>query len=129
MSENSGIRIDKWMWAARFFKTRSLARSVIQAGKVNYNGQRCKPGKIVEVGALVSFPQGYDHKEVRIKEVSDQRGGAPVAQKLYEETPASLAQRESNQTARKLSAFHSPRPDSRPDKKQRREIIKLKNSE
>lgn len=123
------VRIDKWMWAARFFKTRSLARSVIQSGKVTYNGQKCKPGKIVEVGAVVKFPQGYDLKEVTIAAISEQRQGAAIAQTLYKETEASLAQRESNQEARKLSAFHSPRPDSKPDKKQRRELLRVKQGE
>ncbi|WP_026376211.1 ribosome-associated heat shock protein Hsp15 [Aestuariibacter salexigens] len=121
------VRLDKWLWAARFFKTRSLARNAIQAGKVSMNGQRCKPGKLVEVGATLRVPQGYDVKEVIVKALSDQRQGAPIAQQLYEETAQSLAQRESNQTARKLSAFHSPRPEHKPDKKQRRELLRIKH--
>lgn len=121
------VRLDKWIWAARFCKTRSLARDLIQAGKVHYNGQRCKPSKIVEVGATVKVPAGYDVKEVKIRVLSDKRGSATVAQTLYEETPESIAQREKNAEARKLSAFHSPKPESRPDKKQRRQIIRFKN--
>lgn len=127
-SSSDTVRLDKWLWAARFFKTRSIARDNVQAGKVTYNGQRTKPGKIVEVGARVRIPQGFDHKEVHIVAITDKRQGAPLAQQLYEETDASVAQRESNAEARKLSAFHSPRPDARPDKKQRREIIKFKHS-
>lgn len=126
---DTSVRLDKWLWAARFYKTRSLARSVIQSGKVTYNGQKCKPGKVVEVGAQVKFPAGYDLKEVVIEAISGQRQGAAIAQQLYTETEASLAQRESNQDARKLSAFHSPRPENKPDKKQRRELLKVKLGE
>ena len=125
----NAVRLDKWLWAARFYKTRSLARSAIQSGKVTYNGQKCKPGKVVEVGALVKFPAGFDLKEVKIAMISEQRQGAALAQQLYSETEASIAQRESNQEARKLSAFHSPRPDNKPDKKQRRELLRVKLGE
>lgn len=126
---DDNVRLDKWLWAARFYKTRSLARSVIQSGKVTYNGQKCKPGKVVEVGATVKFPSGYDLKEVVIETISGQRQGAAIAQHLYKETDASIEQRESNQEARKLSAFHSPRPENKPDKKQRRELLKVKLGE
>lgn len=126
-SEVAGVRLDKWLWAARFCKTRALAREMIQAGKVEYNGQRSKPSKLVEVGATVKVPAGYDVKEVEILQVSEQRKGAPLAQLMYQETEQSQALREKNAEARKLSAFHSPRPDSRPDKKQRRQIIQFKH--
>ncbi|MCW8109053.1 ribosome-associated heat shock protein Hsp15 [Alteromonas ponticola] len=125
LSEN--VRIDKWLWAARFFKTRSVARDMVQAGKVHYNGQRVKAGKIVELGAMIKIPAGWDTKEVVVKKITDKRQGAPLAQQLYEETVQSIAQREDNQTARKLSGFHSPKPDGKPDKKQRRQIIKFKH--
>lgn len=121
------VRLDKWLWAARFFKTRALARDMVQSGKVHYNGQRSKPGKVVEIGAMVKVPTGWDTKEVEILDVSEKRLSAPLAQALYEETPESVAKREENQAARKLQTFHSPRPDGRPDKKQRREIIKFKH--
>ena len=120
------VRLDKWLWAARFFKTRALAREMVQAGKVHYNGQRTKPGKAVERGAMIKVPAGWDIKEIKVLELSDKRLGAQLAQALYEETEASAAQRDANQTARQLSAFHSPRPEQRPDKKQRRQIIKFK---
>lgn len=125
----TSVRLDKWLWAARFCKTRAIAREWIQAGKVHYNGQRAKPSKLVEVGALVKIPQGYDQKEVGIVALSDKRGSATVAQQLYQETQASQAQREKNAQARKLSSFHSPRPEVRPDKKQRRQLIKMKHLE
>ncbi|OUX88476.1 MAG: heat-shock protein [Alteromonas sp. TMED35] len=120
------VRLDKYLWACRFYKTRSLSRSVVASGKVKYNGQACKPSKIVELGAVIRVPAGFDYKEVVVKSISDQRGKSEVAQTLYEETPKSIEQRLKDQEARKLSAFHSPRPDQKPSKKQRRELIKLK---
>lgn len=124
---NAGVRIDKWLWAARFCKTRAIAREWIQAGKVQYNQQRTKPSKLVEVGGVVKIPLGYDEKIVTVLGVNERRQSAQIAQSLYEETLESIAQREKNQQARQLSAFHSPKPDHRPDKKQRRQIIKFKH--
>ncbi len=120
------VRLDKWLWAARLFKTRAIAREMVQAGKVHYNGQRTKPGRNVEHGAMIKVPAGWDVKEIKVLGLSEKRLSAPLAQAMYEETAESEAQREANQAARKLSAFHSPRPESRPDKKQRRQIIKFK---
>jgi ribosome-associated heat shock protein Hsp15 len=126
IDESNNVRLDKWLWAARFYKTRSLARDAVQSGKVQYNGQRSKPGKIVELGADIKIPQGFDLKDVVVQQVKEQRLGAPLAQLMYEETQASEKLRASNVEARKLSAFHSPKPDHRPDKKQRRQIIQFK---
>lgn len=120
------VRLDKWLWCARFCKTRAIAREWLQAGKVHYNQQRAKPSKSVEIGAVIKMPMGYDERIVVVKRLLDKRQSAEIAQTLYEETASSLAQREKNQQARKLSLFHSPRPDSRPDKKQRRQIIQFK---
>ena len=121
------VRLDKWLWAARLFKTRSLARTAVQAGKVHYNGQRTKPIKVVELGATVKVPAGYDIKELVINEIVEQRRGAALIQDMYRETQSSIEQRERNAQARKLSAFHSPKPETKPDKKQRRQIIELKH--
>lgn len=126
-SGDPGVRLDKWLWAARFYKTRAVARDAVQSGKVQYNGQRSKPSKLVEIGAQLKIPAGYDIKEVTVREVSEQRRGAPLAQNMYQETQQSIDTREKNAEARKLSSFHSPRPDSRPDKKQRRQIIQFKH--
>ena len=90
------------------------------------NGQQCKPGKIVELDAVIKFPAGYDQKEVVVKELSDKRTGAQLAQNMYEETEHSKAEREKSETARKLSAFHSPGSENKPDKKQRRLIHRFK---
>ena len=126
--KNIAVRLDKWLWAARFYKTRSIAREMILGGKVHYNGQRCKPSKEVELGALVKLSQGFDEKVVTIEKISVQRRGAPIAQTLYKETQESAAKREENAWARKNNAFFSPSPEQRPDKKQRRELIKFKHS-
>ena len=123
---DNDIRLDKWLWAARFCKTRSIARELVQSGKVQYNQQRAKPSKVVELNAVIKVPAGFDSKTIIVKELAGQRKGAALAQLMYEETPESIAQREKNAAARKLSIFHSPRPDQRPDKKQRRQIIKFK---
>ncbi|UXI01186.1 ribosome-associated heat shock protein Hsp15 [Photobacterium sp. TY1-4] len=127
-SDTSQVRLDKWLWAARFYKTRSIARTMIDGGKVHYNGQRSKPSKLVEVGAEVRLRQGNDEKTVTIMKLSGTRRGAPEAQTLYQETAQSIEQREAQAQMRKLNAYHSPSPDKRPDKKQRRDIIKFKSS-
>ena len=121
------VRLDKWIWAARLTKTRALARDLIQAGKVHYNGQKSKPGKIVELGALIKVPAGWDVKEVEVTGIEEKRQPAKLAELMYQETADSVAKREQNQLARKMQTFHSPKPDNRPDKKQRRELIKFKH--
>ncbi|HAS6349010.1 ribosome-associated heat shock protein Hsp15 [Vibrio sp. IRLE0018] len=120
------VRLDKWLWAARFYKTRSIARDMVDGGKVHYNGQRAKPSKIVEVGAVLKLRQGNEEKTVVIEKLSTQRRGAPEAQALYSETQESQTKREAQAMQRKLNA-HNPSPDRRPDKKQRRDIIKFKH--
>lgn len=122
---NEAVRLDKWLWAARFYKTRSIARNMVDGGKVHYNGQRSKPSKIVELGAVITLRQGNEEKTVTIEKISAHRGGAPIAQTLYAETTESVAKREEFAAQRKLNA-HSPAPERRPDKKQRRDIIKFK---
>lgn len=121
------VRLDKWLWAARFFKTRSLARQVVQSGKVLLDGQRCKPSRTVAVGNLLKFPRGHDIMEVEVLEVSDQRRSAPEAQKLYQETEASVVRREKEAELRKLNAHLNPHPAGKPDKKQRRDLRKFKS--
>ena len=124
---SDGIRLDKWLWAARFYKTRSIARNMVDGGKVHYNGQRAKPSKLVEVGAEVKLRQGNNEEIVVVIEIlSDQRRGAPVAQTLYKETESSIKQREENAKLRKLNSLGSPHPDKRPDKKQRRDTMRFK---
>ena len=122
------VRLDKWLWAARFYKTRSMAREMIDGGKVHYNGQRTKPGKIVELNATVRLRQGNDERTIEILEISSQRRGAPEAQLLYRETDVSLEQREKVSQARKMNSLTMPHPERRPDKKERRTLLKFKQT-
>ena len=123
---NTAVRLDKWLWAARFYKTRSIARDMVQGGKVHYNGQRAKASKNVEVGTLLSIRQGDVSLEVTIEAISGHRGGAPIAQTLYKETEKSIVKREEYQVLRKLSLQNAPHPDRRPNKKERRDLIQAK---
>ncbi|WP_454900936.1 ribosome-associated heat shock protein Hsp15 [Aggregatibacter sp.] len=125
--EKEAVRLDKWLWAARFYKTRTLAKEMIDGGKVHYNGQRSKPNKIVEVGATLKIRQGSDEKEIVVLALATQRRGAPEAQLLYRETEQSLANREKLAMARKMNALSMPHPDRRPDKKERRDLLKFKH--
>ena len=118
------IRIDKWLWAARFFKTRSIAKAALEGGKVHHNGERVKVSKEIRVGTELTIQQGFDKKTVLVKALSGVRGPAPVAQQLYEETEVSIARRELIATQRKL--HNLARPDHRPSKKDRRDISKFK---
>ena len=126
-AENPQVRLDKWLWAARFFKTRTIAKQAIDGGKVHYNGQRSKPGKIVEFGATIRIRNGWQEKSVTVEKLSDQRRGAPEAQLLYRETEESHQKREDSAWQRKtLQAAQLP-PARRPNKKQRREIQRIKH--
>jgi ribosome-associated heat shock protein Hsp15 len=122
------VRLDKWLWAARFFKSRSLAKAAIDGGKVQLAGQRVKVSKEVIVGDILQIRQGWDEKVVLVKQLSDQRRSAPQAQILYEETAESLAKREAQALARKAAGGMLDRPDRRPTKKQRRQIHAFKDS-
>lgn len=122
------VRLDKWLWAARFFKTRSLAKQAIEGGKVRYNGQRSKVSKDVEIGAKLSVAQGWDDLEVEVIALSDHRGAAPQARLLYAETPESIERREKAAAERKAQAAAGmPVSSERPNKKQRRMIHRFIN--
>lgn len=123
-----GVRLDKWLWAARFYKTRALAREMIQSGKVHYNGQRSKPGKLVEPEAELRLRQGSDQRTVIIQVISDQRGSANEALQLYTETQQSIEKRQEIALTRKINMLTLPHSQGRPDKKMRREWIKFKYS-
>ncbi|UAY77316.1 ribosome-associated heat shock protein Hsp15 [Pasteurella canis] len=123
------VRLDKWLWAARFYKTRTIAKEMIDGGKVHYNGQRTKPNKHVEVGGIIKLRQGNEEKEVEVTALSSQRRGAPEAQLLYKETEKSVEQRTKIAIARKINALTMPHPDRRPNKKERRDLLKFKHQE
>lgn len=126
MSTFEPVRLDKWLWAARFYKTRTLAQEAIDGGKVRYEGERAKPAKSVALNATIRLRQGYEELEVVVKGLSDKRGAAPVARLLYEETEASRREREKAAEMRRIqsASFESVRPD----KKQRRLLEKLKRT-
>lgn len=123
---SSSTRLDKWLWSARFYKTRAIAKQMIDGGKVFYNGQRTKSGKAVAIGDTVSVRQGFEEKEVIVVALAEKRQDAAFAQTLYEETKESAQRRERNALARKQGILLSPASDHKPDKKQRRQIRQLK---
>lgn len=123
------LRLDKWLWAARFFKTRSLAKTAIEGGKVHMDGQRVKVSREVSVGDQLRIRQGWDERDVIVLSLSDQRRGAPEAQQLYRETEESVERRQRSLQARKLAGGMTERPQGRPDKRERRQLQRIKDHE
>lgn len=119
------IRLDKWLWAARFYKTRALAKAALEGGKVQCRGERCKPGKEPRIGDEYVIRTGFDERTVVVLGFSDVRRGAPEAQKLYAETPESIARREQAAAMRKAGAL-GLQTDGRPTKKQRRDLAQFR---
>ena len=119
------VRIDKWLWAARFFKTRTLAKTAIEGGKVQLAGQRVKVSREITAGDVLRIRQGWDERDVVVKAVSEQRRGAPIAQTLYEETTESIARRERAAEARKAAGAMA-RPTQRPGKHERKALERLR---
>ncbi|MBL8243010.1 MAG: RNA-binding protein [Rhodanobacteraceae bacterium] len=117
------MRADQWLWAARFFKTRSLAKQAIDGGKIEVNGARCKPAKAVHVGDILSISRGSERIEVAVAVLSDKRGPAPVAAAMYAETEASVVRREREREAQRLSRMAYQPPEGRPSKRDRRDIF------
>lgn len=124
------MRADKWLWAARFFRTRSLAKEAIESGKVHMGGQKIKVSRELQVGDVLSIRQGHatrlEEKIVVVKALSENRGNATIAQNLYSETDESIAQRQLIAEQRQFNNL--ARPDNRPTKKDRRALDKFKNS-
>lgn len=131
-ADSGKLRLDKWLWAARFFKTRSLAKAAIEGGKVQLGGQqggqRVKVSREISAGDTLRIRQGWDEKVVQVLALSDQRRGAQEAQLLYEETSTSIEKREAESAARKAAGGMIDRPAHRPNKKQRRQIHQFKDS-
>lgn len=126
-SDDQRVRLDKWLWAARFYKTRALAKEAVEGGKVHYNNQRCKPGRLVESGATLTLRLGYMEKVVIVDDISERRRGAPEAQKLYHETEDSVKKREDLSWQRKTMQAAQLPPARRPSKKDRRDIQKFRD--
>ena len=119
------VRLDLWLWAARFFKTRSLAKQAIEAGRVEVGGQAVKPSRGVKVGEKLSVRRGDERFEVEVLGLSDKRGSAPVAQALYVESPESVAARAAEREKKRLEATGYRAPLTKPDKRARRLIQAL----
>ncbi|WP_312975807.1 RNA-binding S4 domain-containing protein [Stutzerimonas nitrititolerans] len=124
--DDGKVRLDKWLWAARFFKTRALVKAAIEGGKVHCKGERCKPSKEPKVGEELVIRAGFDERTVVIRALSAVRRGAPEAQQLYEETADSQARREKAAAMRKAGAL-GVETDGRPSKKQRRDLQRFRS--
>ena len=124
--DDGKVRLDKWLWAARFFKTRALAKAAIEGGKVHCRGERCKPSTEPKLGEELVIRAGYDERTVVIRALSAVRKGAPEAQLLYEETPDSLARREHAAAMRKAGSL-GVETDGKPSKKQRRALQRFRS--
>jgi ribosome-associated heat shock protein Hsp15 len=120
---SEGVRIDKWLWAARFFKTRALAREVVAGGKVHLAGNRIKPGRVVKPGDRLSVTRGEEVFEITISIVTGRRGSASEAKELFSEDQASSQRREQAAEQRKQDRSAQGAPPRRPDKRERRQII------
>lgn len=126
MNDSPKLRVDKWLWAARFFKTRSLAKSAIEGGKVQIDGHRIKVSREISPGEQLRIRQGWDERDILVLALSGQRRGAPEAQALYRETSESVERRERSAQARKLAGGMTERPQRRPDKRARRQIHRFR---
>ncbi|MDZ7662439.1 RNA-binding S4 domain-containing protein [Thiohalophilus sp.] len=121
------MRLDKWLWAARFYKTRAQAMEAINGGHVRLNGQRAKPGAALQIGDQITVRKPSLRFELTVQALSQRRGPANVAQQLYKEHAESIVRRETEQAARKEQARLNPRPKRKPDKRERRKIIRFVN--
>lgn len=121
----SEVRADIWLWAARFFKTRSLAKQALAGGKVQVGGQAIKPSRMLRVGDALSVTRANELHEITVRGLSEQRGPAPVAQALYAESEASRLKRESERELKRLANAGYRPPQSKPDKRARRLIQAL----
>lgn len=123
-----GVRVDKWLWAARFFKTRRLAADAVKGGKVSIDGVTARPAKEVRPGQTLLVTKGPYQFEVVVEGLADTRGPASIAETLYHETEASAARREQIRSQRRSIAVSVPRADHRPDRRDRRELAAFKRN-
>ena len=120
--QENTVRIDKWLWAARFFKTRALASTAVSGGHVQIDGSRIKPSRNVQVGNRLHIRRGEELFEIDVLALSERRGPAKEAAWLYAETEESIKQREAAREQRKLIGGPMARPEGRPDKRDRKKI-------
>jgi len=129
MAENAmSVRVDKWLWAARFFKTRGLSSESVKGGHVSLNGMRTKPAKEVKIGDVLVIKKGLEVFEVTVLALAEKRGSATIAQALYEERESSIQARARLREQQKNHVASAPAPKKRPDKKARRHIIQFKHA-
>lgn len=122
-----GTRIDSWLWAARFFKTRSLAKQAVEGGKVQVDGGKAKPSKTVQPGTELEIRKGDQKWVVVVQALSGKRGSASIAQTLYQETDESIAARRTAAENRRLGRAATPVSDHRPNKKERRDLRRFRH--
>ena len=127
-NNTSKVRLDRWLWAARFYKTRSAAKGAIEGGKVHCAGQRTKPSKEVSLGMELVISRGIVEQTVVITGIDERRGSAADAALLYRETPESISAREEVSNQRRLTGASFIAPPARPDRRGRRELMRLKQS-
>ena len=127
-AELKKYRLDKWLWAARFFKTRNLAKTAIEGGKVKVDGRRVKASYILKIGDSLKIPRGWEDIEILVLALSVKRKGAADAQLLYKETNESIAVRHKRNTVRKLAGNIIFNSSDKPDKKTRKQIHRLKRN-
>ena len=123
------IRLDKWLWAARFFKTRPLATEAVNGGRVHLNGHRVKPGRVVQIGDELRIQRGPMQYEVIVKGINKQRRPASETDQLYEETASSKEARQQLADLRKMAAGTRPTPARRPNKHERKHIVRFKRKQ
>lgn len=124
----ASVRLDRWLWAARFFKTRALSKQAIEGGKIQLAGQRSKPSKLLSGGEEVSIRRGHEIQTVNVVLLSEKRGPAKIAQKMYEETNESILLREKASALRRIQHLSEIPPTGKPDKRQRRQIHQFKQT-
>lgn len=123
------LRVDRWLWCARFYKTRALASKEVNGGKIHVNGNRVKSSFMLKVGDQLKITKGLYEHVVNVLQIEGKRGSAKIAVLMYEETGESIAERERINELNKLSRQHLESPKRRPDKRQRRELMKVRNKD
>ncbi len=120
------VRVDRWLWAARFFKTRSLAKAAVEGGKAHVNGARVKAARSIQAGDTLTISRGHEEREVIVTAVATRRGSATEAAKLYRETAESVERRTENDARRRMERAGLKVPRTRPTTRQRRQLAELK---
>lgn len=127
--ESERVRLDRWLWAARFFKSRAMAKGAIEGGKVEIDGQRAKPAKEIGVGQRIEIRRGDELFDIEVVALAQKRGSATIAATLFTETAESLARRAENSARRKMERAGLRVPEKRPEKRARRALAQMKQAD